>query len=209
MPDIAEAMALILTRRPDGPDEPVLQRIELPVGKYWHNIIVRNPGPLQEFLVAPLAAALTPYLQPEPSYPQLSTRPDFLLEVGPTAFGQLRVLKTGSPAGLSQVQFRFAHVSGSPALAFRDETMFLPPRLDHDAIAMSVLHEICVPLLNMTNLLNHGLRPDLSSQQSREAMERLRAKHDELCFFTELLKHRVAMQGVRNGACLAARDQFS
>jgi hypothetical protein len=155
------------------------------VGKCFRN---RTSFPdyhtLDSVVVNKLADAMKQTLRDLPAGPQVVSLPEFLVELPGLVLSGAHLLVTKVQNGIRSAIFRFRDFLGSVSNMFRDSIGFEGSYADDNAqLATQVLTDICLPILNLCNQMEHMLQ-----ETPIPVGIDLRARSSELEFQTELLK---------------------
>lgn len=163
------------------------------VGRWFRNrISFQDHRSLHDVLVGKLAQALHAHLRDLPKGSQVLALPEFLVEVPGLALSGLHVMVSETKDGSRNAILRFSEFIGALNRAFRLEIGFEDAGVSYgDRLALNVLEEICLPILNLCRSFN-ALQHENQQVLHREFAERAL----EFEFQTELLKRYIFNAGM-------------
>lgn len=169
------------------------------VGAWFRNrISFQENRTLEDVLAAKLAHAILAHLKDLPAGAHVLALPEFLVEVPGLALSGLHVMVMDAKEGKRNAILRFTEFVGALNSSFRIEIGFQDPYPSYsDKLAVNILEEICLPILNLCQNFA-GLEHDNHSMLPRDFADRAR----EFEFQTELLK-----RYIYNAALKSARDK--
>lgn len=139
---------------------------------------------VEEVLMPGLAQSITGNLQSVPDGAQVISLPDFLLELSGIVLSGLHIMVSEACGDARSIILRFKHFFGSVSKAFRVDLGIETALVPHGhKLAMNVLEDICLPILNLCHTLD-----DLARAQGQVVNPKLLSLTQEFYFQTELLK---------------------
>lgn len=120
--------------------------------------------------------------------------PDAVVDLPDLVLGKLRVLVHTAQDKTRQVIVRFSYFIGGVQAAFKVATHFKLPSISHrEALAVSALHDICIPVFDVVSSAVTGLFDDgMRDFSPRERLSKLADVESDLLFYLQLLKRYVA-----------------
>lgn len=110
--------------------------------------------------------------------------PEFLVEIPGLVLSGLHIMVTQAAQGVRSIILRFKEFLGAANRVFRTDVGVEEPSISHgQKLAMNVLEDICLPILNLCHLLSERARAE-SQTINPHLLERMQ----EFQFQTELLK---------------------
>jgi hypothetical protein len=183
---------MTLTLSLDEFDQITFRSCEL-LGKGFRNRISFAESKLvEDVLVARLANAIKSCLSSIPEGAQVLSLPDFLVEVPGLALSGVHVMIREAHAGVRNAILRFKDFMGAINQAFQIDVGLHEPYASHsERLAVNVLAEICLPILN----LSHSIDAMSVTQNNRKMID-LADRLREFEFQTELLKRFIYNAGI-------------
>ena len=159
---------------------------------FRHRTSFQQVSAIDDVLVEDLAQAIRECLASLQDGTRVLSLPDFLVELPGLALAGAHVMIMEIKDGMRNAIFRFKEFLGSVDNAFRDEMGFHEPFANHaERLAINVLADICLPLLNLSRQLDFapaGMRVGIPFE--------LRDRVQEFEFQTELLKRFIFNAGL-------------
>lgn len=155
---------------------------------------------IEDVLVPRLSNAVKSRLRTLPEEPNVLALPDFLVELPGLALSGMHVMIMEANDGVRNAILRFEEFMGAVNNAFHPDIGFHEPYSNHsEKLAVSVLSEVCLPILNLCRSfeeINFGH----DRQRAMEISERAR----EFEFQTELLKRFIFNAGMGHAEAAGA-----
>ena len=172
------------------------------IGRNFRNrVSFQESSHLDDVLVARLTEAIKSSLKTLAGGAQVLSLPDFLVELPGLALAGAHVMVMEAKDGVRNAIFRFTEFMGTINNAFKLDIGFSEPYATHsERLAISVLEEICLPILNLCRAFDM-----LNMTQDQMFAKAVSDKAMEFEFQTELLKRFVANAAVVRGN--AQRDR--
>jgi hypothetical protein len=159
---------------------------------FRHRTSFQQVSAIEDILVERLAQAIRASFANLPDGTRVLALPEFLVELPGLALSGAHVMIMEIKDGLRNAIFRFKEFLGSVDNAFQEEMGFHEPYANHaEKLAINVLADICLPLLNLSRQLDFasaGLRAGIPFE--------LRDRVQEFEFQTELLKRFIFNAGL-------------
>ena len=155
------------------------------LGRGFRNrLSFQGESDLDKVLHARLAQSIRECLRSVPDGAQVLSMPEFLLELPGLALYGAHVLVMDARNGIRNAILRFTEFLGAASNAFIPEIGFDQATTTHsEKLAMNVLEEICMPILNLCHALD-----TMAQEQGQPVPARVRDRAREFQFQTELLK---------------------
>ncbi|MEM6566646.1 MAG: hypothetical protein AAF665_19500, partial [Pseudomonadota bacterium] len=163
------------------------------VGRGFRNrISFHDNNPMEDVLVERLSSAIRVSLRNLPDGAHVLSLPDFLVELPGLILAGARVMVSDIKDGSRSAIVRFKEFVGAVTPAFKSDVGLQEYHASYsEKLAMSVLEEICLPILNICRTLDV---PQL--MQERRVSADLKDRAREFEFQTELLKRFVFNSGL-------------
>lgn len=163
------------------------------VGRWFRNrVSFKEQNLVEDILVARLADAVMHCLQSLQNGAQVLSLPDFLVELPGLALSGVHIMVMESSEGVKSVILRFKDFMGAINNAFKTDIGFHEPYPDHcEKLAVNVLEEICLPILNLCRSFD-----ELKTHETRPGVRSLADRANEFEFQTELLKRYIYNAGM-------------
>ncbi|MEP5951202.1 MAG: hypothetical protein ABJ249_06315 [Lentilitoribacter sp.] len=147
---------------------------------------------MEDVLVARLSNAIKSCIHTVPNGAHVLSMPDFSIEVPGLAVSGLHVMIMEAKDGVRNAIFRFKDFLGALNHAFREDIGFQAVGANHsEKLAINVLAEICLPILNLCRSFE-SFNLGIDNRQTTEIAARAR----EFEFQTELLKRFIFNAGI-------------
>ena len=162
----------------------VLRSSEVFGDGYRHRLSFQKDRSIDNVLIRELATAIRTSLRSIPQGAYVLSQPEFLFELPGLALRGLHVMVTEAKDGMRSAILRFRQVIGSASHAFSKNVGMddsLPS--DTEKLALNVLADICMPILNLCQTLEEIGRPNGHLIQNV-----VLGRAGELQFHMELLK---------------------
>ncbi len=167
------------------------------IGRWFRNrVSFQEQRSIEDILVARLAQAVRSCLRRLPEGAHVLALPEFLVELPGLALSGVHVMVMDAKQGSRSAILRFKEFIGSVNNAFLMDIGLQEPCPSHsEKLAVNVLEDICLPILNMCRDLNDtglgstGLVPQHVADRAREFE-----------FQTELLKRYIHNAGLQHQA---------
>lgn len=159
------------------------------LGKGFRNRLSFNDhSQMEDVLVQELSISIRDCLEGLPEGAHVLSLPEFLVELPGLALRGLHVMIMEAKEGIRNAILRFREFIGAANSAFQHDMGFDIPLADHgEKLALNVLEDICLPILNLCHVLDEDARAHGHSFPSH-LCDRAR----EFQFQTELLKRFIA-----------------
>lgn len=176
----------------NGADGIAFRSCEIIAKGFRNRVSFAETKMIEDVLVGRLAEAISRCLRDLPAGPQVLALPEFLVELPGLALYGLRVMVQEANSGVRSAILRFKEFMGALNCAFLMDIGIQEPFAAHaEKLAVSVLAEVCLPILNLSHSLNQlGLTAD------KHKMPDLSEKLREFEFQTELLKRFIYNAGI-------------
>ena len=159
---------------------------------FRHRTSFQKVSAIDDVLADRLAQAIRASIASLPDGAHVLSLPEFLVELPGLALSGAHVMIMEIKDGVRNAIFRFKEFLGSVDNAFQEEMGFHEPYANHaEKLAISVLADICLPLLNLSRQLEFshvGVTTGLPFQ--------IRDRVQEFEFQTELLKRFIFNAGL-------------
>lgn len=143
-----------------------------------------NHSKLEDLLTERLSQAIQASLQSIPEGAHVLSQPDFLVELPGLVLHGIHVMVKETTDGVRNAILRFKDFMGGVTHAFVEDIGFHQPPANHcEKLAVSVLEDICLPLLNLCHALSECAR-----QNGEPLPMAVTDKARDFQFQTELLK---------------------
>lgn len=168
----------------NGPDDIWIRSCEVLGTGFRSRFSFHEKRRVEDVLVARLAHAIAVNLRKIPDGAHVLALPEFLIEVPGLILSGVHIMVTEVTGSARSIILRFKEFIGGASNAFRVDVGFEEPLTVHgQKLAISVLDDICLPLLNLCHLLENT-----ANQFGYKSNERLKDRIEEFRFQTELLK---------------------
>jgi hypothetical protein len=167
-----------------GVDRVSLRSCEIVARSFRNRLSFQDIRLIEEVLVARIANAIKSCLQTLPDGAHVLALPDFLVEVPGLALSGVHVMVQEAKMGVRSAILRFTEFLGAINNAFRFDIGMHEPKATHsEKLAVNVLAEVCLPILNLYRSLEQ-----LDRAADRRRIPDLSDRMREFEFQTELLK---------------------
>lgn len=139
---------------------------------------------IEDVLISRLAQAVAASLRSFPEGADVLALPEFLVEMPGLVLSGLHVMVTQAIQGMRSIILRFKEFLGTANRVFRTDVGVEEPAISYgQKLAVNVLEDICLPILNLCHLLTERARAE-----SQSVNPNLMVRMQEFRFQTELLK---------------------
>ena len=167
-----------------APDTVIVRSSEILGKGYRHRLSFHTDRQLKEVLAGSLAEAILDSLRSVPSGAYVLSRPEFFVELPGLILSGIHIMVTEAKDGVRSAILRFKEAVGAVNRAFLKNVGFDEGFATHsEKLAMNVLADICMPLLNLCEALDEHSR-----QAGNPVPAIVKDRARELQFQTELLK---------------------
>ena len=167
-----------------APDTVIVRSSEILGRGYRHRLSFHTDRQIKDVLAETLADAILVSLRSVPSGAYVLSRPEFFVELPGLFVRGVHIMVTEAKDGVRSAILRFKEAVGAVNRAFLKNVGFDEGFATHsEKLAMNVLADICIPLLNLCESLDEQCRSTGNPVPSL-VLDRAR----ELHFQTELLK---------------------
>ncbi|MGD9294590.1 MAG: hypothetical protein PVI41_06885 [Roseobacter sp.] len=175
-----------------SPDTVTIRSCEV-VGRWFRNrISFQEQKRIEDILARKLAHAILSSLRILRQGAQVLALPDFLVELPGLALSGVHIMVMEASDGIRSVILRFTEFMGAINNAFQTDIGFHQPHVNHcEKLAVNVLEEICLPILNLCRTFEE-LKETQIRTKGRGIVDRAR----EFEFQTELLKRYIYNAGM-------------
>ncbi|WP_245897296.1 hypothetical protein [Roseobacter denitrificans] len=172
------------------------------IGRNFRNrVSFQESCDLNTILAPRLTDAIRASLKTLSEGAQVLSLPDFLVELPGLVLAGAHVMVMEAKDGARNAIFRFTEFMGTVNNAFKLDVGFSEPYATHsDKLAVNILEEICLPILNLCRAFDM-----LNLTQDRAFAKAISDKAMEFEFQTELLKRFISNSTVDRGT--ARRDR--
>lgn len=151
---------------------------------YRNRLSFHHDGQIEQVLASELAVSIRSCLDGLPAGAHVLALPDFIVELPGLALRGLHVMVMEAKEGIRNAIFRFNKFLGTMNGAFLSDIGFDVPMAHHsEKLAINVLEEICLPILNLCYSMDESART-----LGHAVPSRLADQAREFQFQTELLK---------------------
>lgn len=151
---------------------------------FRNNVSFNTQRSIEEVLVSQLSSKIKSCLRSLPEGAHVLSFPDFLVEVPGLVLYGVQIITMEAKNGVRNTIFRFSEFLGGINNAFQEDIGFQEPFSNHtEKLAVSVLSEVCLPILNLTRIF-----VDFNSDMDRRRATSISDRAREFEFQTELLK---------------------
>ena len=155
---------------------------------------------IEDALVQRLSSTIKSCLQTLPDGAHVLSLPEFLVEMPGLVLSGVHIMVMEAKDGVRNAIFRFKEFMGAINNAFHDDIGFEEPGANHsEKLAVNVLAEICLPILNLCRSFEE-LNLGLDRRTALEISDRAR----EFEFQTELLKRFIFNAGIGHAEAIGA-----
>ena len=175
-----------------SPDTVTIRSCEV-VGRWFRNrISFQEQKRIEDILARKLARAILSCVRSLRKGAQVLALPDFLVELPGLALSGVHIMVMEAKDGVRSAILRFTEFMGAINNAFQTDIGFHEPYPNHcEKLAVNVLEEICLPILNLCRTFEE-LKVKQMGRNGRCFVDRAR----EFEFQTELLKRYIYNAGM-------------
>lgn len=167
-----------------APGHVLMRSCEILGRGFRNRVSFQENQPIEEVLVGRLSHEIHKSLKTVPDGAHVLSQPEFLVELPGLALYGIHILVMEAKDGIRNAILRFKEFIGAANLAFVEDMGFHEPAATHsEKLAMNVLEDICLPILNLCETFESLAR---ANGQAVPATVSDRAR--EFQFQTELLK---------------------
>lgn len=187
-----------------GADDILLRSCEVFGRGFRNRLSFSENGQIENVLVPRLAHAIAVSLRTVPQGAHVLAMPEFMIEVPGLALSGAHFMVMEATEEVRSIILRFKEFLGSTSKAFQADIGFEEPAISHgDKLALNVLEEICMPILNLCHALDEFARAE-----GRVLDPCVQERAQEFHFQTELLKRFVAASVFESGERALTQDQL-
>jgi hypothetical protein len=175
-----------------GPDQILIRSCEVVGTGFRSRFSFQETKNINEVLVGRLAHAITASLKSLPDGAHVLCLPAFLVELPGLVLAGVHVMVIEVSYGFRSAILRFKEFIGAANKAFlMDLGVQEAQTLHSEKLAMNVLEDICMPILNLCHALE-----DLGRMHGQTVSPQVRERAREFAFHTELLKRFIFNAGI-------------
>jgi hypothetical protein len=193
LPSVFSDRVLTINLLVDGSEQVSLRSCEVIGQRFRNRVSFSDTNSIDEVLVEKLAYAIRRCLAKVPEGARVLALPEFLIELPGLALSGVHVMIMEVRDEVRSAIFRFRDFIGSVNNAFRGDIGIEEPCSGYaERLAVNVLEDICLPLLNVAR--------ELEFAQTRSGAALSRALEDKVLEFefqTELLKRFIHNSGIQ------------
>jgi len=167
------------------------------VGRWFRNrVSFQEHRSIDDVLVCGLANAIRSCLERMPESAHVLALPEFLVEIPGLALSGVHVMVMEAKEGTRSAILRFKEFLGAINNAFCMDIGFHEPcQTQAEKLAVNVLEDICLPILDLCRTLQSE-----NTNRASQTLMRLADRAHEFEFQTELLKRYVQNTGMQTAA---------
>ena len=174
----------------DGADRFHVDSVDISQPNFRHRLTFTKKNNVDAILAPQLADYVNNLLDRIDQDTMVFTEPEAVVDLPGLVLGRLRMLVHTAENYARQVIVRFSYFIGGVQAALKVDTHFQLPTVTHrEALAVAVLHDICIPVFDIVSSAISGLFEDSTFKSSaQERLQQFSDVENDLLFYLELLK---------------------
>lgn len=187
----SDMFSLQLSETPDGTGYKV-NSVEIVQPNFLHRLTFSRNNLIHEVLSFDLSSYVLKLLDQINQDTMVFSEPDAVVELPGLVLGKLRMLVHRSQKKQRSVIVRFAYFIGGVQAAFRVDTHFQTPSVQHrEAVAVSALMDICIPAFDIISSQLPKLPEEQKSEAVSDRLSALSHLESDLTFYLCMLQRYV------------------